>query len=166
MIHFPMRKTNRLQGYDYSQNGAYFITVCTKNKQMTLGTIESNSLDKPVIWLSDSGEIARRFIESISITGSDVYVPNYIIMPNHIHLILVAGADDEDGTPRAASPTKALIPKTINALKGLSSKKAGFSMWQRSYYDHIIRNDEDYARIDEYITNNLASWQADRFYTP
>ena len=149
MIHLPMRKTNRLQNFDYSQNGAYFITICTKNKQMSLGMIENNNLDRPGMWLSDSGEIVRRFIEGISITDSNVYVPNYTIMPNHIHLILVVGTDDEDGTPRAASPTKALIPKTINALKGLSSKKAGGSLWQRSYYDHVIRNEEDYARIDE-----------------
>ena len=68
------------------------------------------------------------------------------------------------GTPRAASPTKALIPKIINALKGLSSKKAGVSLWQRSYHDHIIRNEADYNRITEYIENNPAHWEEDCFY--
>ena len=160
-----MRKTNRLQNFDYSQNGAYFITICTKNKQMTLGAIENN-LDTPAMKLSDIGEIVRGFIEYLLITDSNVYIPNYIIMPNHIHLILIVETDTADGTPRAASPTKALIPKTINAIKGLSSKKAGYSLWQRSYYDHVIRNEEDYIRIDEYITNNPTNWLTDRFYTP
>ena len=165
MIHLPMRKTNRLQNYDYSQNGAYFITTCTKNKQMTLGAIENN-LDTPTMKLSGIGETVRGFIEYLLFTGSNVYIPNYIIMPNHIHLILIVETDTADGTPRAASPTKALIPKTINAIKGLSSKKAGYSLWQRSYYDHVIRNEEDYIRIDEYITNNPMNWLTDRFYTP
>ena len=164
MIHLPTRKANRLLNYDYSQNGAYFITVCTRNKELILGAIDNETHGIASIWLSDIGDIVRKHIEIISITDSNAYVPNYVIMPNHVHLIIVVDSDEIGGSPRAATPTKALIPKVINALKGLSSKKAGFSLWQRSYYDHIIRNEQDYIRVDEYITNNPAKWHDDRFY--
>ena len=184
----PKRKPSRLQNYDYSQNGAYFITVCTKDRHEIMGTISvgdaalgvpsqndhisSQNDGTPSVKLSEVGEIVRTFIENIPNTNPGVSVPQYVIMPNHIHLILVVGSGttmplkntngvpgdfldgvpgDADGTPRAASPTKALIPKIINALKGLSSKKAGFSLWQRSFHDHIIRN----KRITSVLRNIL-----------
>ena len=92
-------------------------------------------------------------------------------MPNHIHLIL--GVELENiggmpknisGSPKAANPTKALIPKVINTLKGLSSKNAGFSLWQRSYHGHIIRDNDEYIRIIEYIKDNPAMWNDDCYY--
>jgi len=193
----PKRKPNRLQNYDYSQNGAYFITVCTKDRHEILGTVvvgdaalgvpsEENpgvpyiNPGVPSVKLSEYGEIVRTFIDNIPNTNPAVFVPKYVIMPNHIHLILMVEFGNTDGvqgvltngmprvltngTPRAASPTKALIPKVINGLKGLSSKKSGFSLWQRSFHDHIIRNEADYSRIAEYIENNPANWETDCFF--
>ena len=187
MKELPKRKPNRLQNYDYNQNGAYFITVCTKNRHEILCTITVGdaALGVPFVKLSEYGEIVRMFIENIPKTNSSVFVPKYVIMPNHIHLILIieskniktpkknihgtpdtihGTSDTIHGTPRAASPTKALIPKIINVLKGLSSKKIGFSLWQRSYHDHVIRNEADYYRIEEYIENNPTYWDEDCFY--
>ena len=162
----PRRKPNRLKDYDYSQNGAYFVTICTKNQREILGTVVVGdaALGVPFVKLSKHGEIVKIFIENISNTNRNVFVPQYVIMPNHVHLILIVEFENADGTPRAASPTKALIPKIINALKGLSSKKTGVSLWQRSYHDHIIRNEADYCRITEYIENNPAHWNEDCFY--
>ena len=114
--------------------------------------------------LSKYGEIIRTFIENIANENHAVLVPHYVIMPNHFHLILVVEMQNTSGSPWAATPTKTLIPKIINALKGLSSKKAGFSLWQRSFHDHIIRDEETYNRIAEYIEHNPAMWADDCYY--
>jgi len=165
------RKPNRLKEYDYSQNGAYFITICTKNHRPILGTIVADAaLGVPNIRLSKYGEIVRDLIQTIPISNPNVSVQHFIIMPNHIHMIIVIDVQMNDlqasekhtyRTPRAAFAT---IPVVVNALKGLSSKGAGFSLWQRSFHDHIIRNDADYNRIAEYIQNNPARWKEDRYY--
>ena len=154
---FTKRKPNRLEEYDYSQNGAYFITVCTKGRSKLLGAISDageDIHDAPTVKLSRFGEIVKGFIESIPDTYTDVDVPIYTIMPDHIHLIILLACENANGTPKAASPTKMLIPKIVNSLKGLSSKKACRSLWQRSYSDHVIRNIADYHRIEEYIITN------------
>ena len=171
----PVRKPIRLKGYDYNQNGAYFITICTQKRHEILGTVESVGggvhSGIPFVKLTEYGEITKTFIENISELTPSIIVASSIIMPNHVHLVLIVRQDDEknngtprqtnSGTPRAASPTKALVPKVINALKGLSSKEAGFSMWQRSFHDHIIRDEADYDRIVNYIENNPATWEQD-----
>jgi len=166
MRELPIRKPNRLKGYDYSKNGAYFITVCVKNKHEMLGNVVVGdaALGVPFVKQSLYGEIANSFVKNIPKANPGTSVPHYVIMPNHIHLILLVCMTNDDGTPRAAYPTKQLIPKIINALKGLSSKKAGFSLWQRSYHDHIIRNENEYNRIAEYIDNNPMLWENDCFY--
>jgi len=161
MSNYPIRKPNRLKNFDYSQNAAYFITVCTKNRCELLATIEDTTSGIPHVKLSAYGEITKQYIENISTATPDVFVSNFVIMPNHIHLILVVGNIADSGTPRAVSPTKAVIPKVINSLKGLSSKKAGFSLWQRSFHDHIIRNETEYIGIADYIENNPTAWEHD-----
>jgi len=161
MSNYPIRKPNRLKSFDYSQNAAYFITICTKNRRALLGVVEDAAIGVPHVKLSACGEITKQYIESIPTATPDVFVSNFVIMPNHIHLILVVGNITDNGTPRAASPTKAVIPKIINSLKGLSSKKARFSLWQRSFHDHIIRNETEYIRIADYIENNPAAWEHD-----
>ncbi|MCL2644731.1 MAG: transposase [Betaproteobacteria bacterium] len=166
MKELPKRKPNRLQNYDYSRNGAYFVTVCTKDRHETMGTVVVGdaALGVPFVKLSEYGKVVREFIENIPNANPAVFVPKYVIMPNHIHMILIVELENTDGTPRAASPTKALIPKIINTLKGLSSKKAGFSLWQRSFHDHIIRNETDCRYIAEYIENNPVNWEKDCFF--
>ena len=157
------RKGNRLAGYDYSQNGANFITICAKDNTQIFGHIRvgDGPLAVPHVQLSHNGKIVDTFIQNIPKTNDALSVPHYVIMPNHVHLILVIQAQGS-GTPRAASPT---VAKVVNALKGLSSKKAGFSLWQRSYHDHIIRNEKSYLMIAEYIENNPAQWAEDRYFT-
>ena len=120
-----------------------------------------------------------------------VTVDKYVIMPNHIHLILfveacvgVVAPDDpstqaqkmektenppvgvgfSDGTPRAASPTKAVIPRFVATLKRFTNKEVGENIFQRSYHDHIIRNEKDYLRIWEYMENNPKQWELDSLY--
>lgn len=153
---FYNRKQNRLAGYDYSQNGAYFITVCIKDKKCLLGKIVGgDAYIAPKILLSEYGKTVEKYI--CGIKG----LHKYIIMPNHIHMIIFIC--NEEGTMRASSPTQS-IPQLIKSFKTLITKEIGFSVWQHSYYDHIIRDDADYEAIWEYIENNPLKWKEDRFY--
>jgi len=150
----------RLKEYDYSSAGYYFITICIKNRHELLGEIVGDAaLGVPPGKLTKVGTIVRQRIERIN-TSSHCQVDNFVIMPNHVHLLLAI----KSGTPRAASPTKAAIPQIVNALKSLTSKEFGESIWQRSYHDHIIRDEFEYRRIWQYIDNNPATWTNDCYY--
>lgn len=158
----PARKPIRLKDHDYSQAGCYFITICTKNKQRTLARIVGDAaLGVPRTQLTGIGTLVKKRIEHINTISCNHYLEHYVIMPNHIHLLITI----KPGTPKAASPTKAAIPQLINSLKALTSKEAGRSLWQRAYYDHIIRDEDDYLRICQYIDENPAKWREDAYYT-
>ena len=161
MKDLPIRKSNRLKDYDYSQTGCYFITICVKDGVHLFGQIvESAALGIPHITLSKAGEMVKTHIENIN-HQNGVTLDQYVIMPNHVHLLIRI----KSGTPRAASPTKAAIPLIVNALKGLTSKQFGETIWQRSYHDRIVRDEEEYQRIWQYIDENPARWREDCFYT-
>ncbi len=154
MNDLPKRKQNRLNNYDYSQNGAYFITICTKNKECIFGSIVGcDAHIAPKIILTEYGKIAKKHIELIP--GID----KYVIMPNHIHLIILKG-----GAMWASHPTS--VSQDIRSLKILVSKQISKSIWQTSFYDHIIRDEEDYLTKCQYIENNPAKWLEDELYTP
>ena len=150
------RKPNRLKGFDYSQGGAYFVTVCTKEKKKILGRIVGgDAYIAPEIRLSEYGKTVEKYV--LGIKG----LHKYVIMPNHIHMIIFISKDE--GTMWASSHTQSL-PQLIKSFKILVTKELGFSIWQRSFYDHIIRDDKDYEAIWEYIDNNPLKWKEDRFY--
>ena len=92
-----------------------------------------------------------------------VTVEKYVIMPNHIHILLIVDAH-RGGTPRASSPTTAVIPRFVAAFKRCVNKEIGINIFQRSYHDHIVRNQKDYLKIWEYIENNPKQWELDCFY--
>ena len=154
------RKPTRLQGYDYSQNGAYFVTVCTEKRKNILSHIVGEG--SPLPRLSPYGKIAERVILAIPNTYPTYTVEKYVVMPNHIHLILCV---DGRGNP---APTlsdvmgwmKYEITKQSNVYRGA----VGERIFQRSFHDHIIRNETDYLEIWQYIDNNPVKWQEDRFY--
>ncbi len=164
-MELPTRKQIRLQKYDYSQNGAYFVTICTKDKHEILSKIDVGDgvLDVPIIKLSDYGIIAKKQIEEMKSIYTYLDIDKYTIMPNHIHLIITI--DGVNGTSRTPSPTNAIIPKFVSTLKRMSNKKIGFSVWQRSYHDHIIRNEHEYQKIWQYIDTNPIKWELDKYYT-
>ena len=145
------RRKNRLENYDYSRNGMYFVTICTKNRikylsditweynnnndaeivgDAALGVPSPDVIIKPILKLSKIGVIVNENIEKIDEIYEYVSVVKYVIMPDHIHIILFISDffDDKGGTPRAASPTK-YVPYIINALKSISTKKIGYSIW-------------------------------------
>ena len=166
----PVRKPNRLQGYDYSTVGAYFVTLCAQNREPFFGKIMRNGttvgvglLDDPKVNLTQIGYIVEKHIKEMDEVYSHIRIDKYIIMPNHVHMIIVI-ANDNNGSSRTPTPTNATIPAFMSTLKRMTNKSSGFSLWQRSYHDHIIRDDWDYRRIWNYINNNPATWEKDRFY--
>ena len=193
----PVRKKIRLEGYDYSSSGAYFITICVKDRNEILARIVGDAhlgvphteigdahpgvphtgigdahpgvprtgigdahLGVPRAELNEIGKMVKQHIDNISSHYATVQIDKYVIMPNHIHMIVVI----TDGTPGCASPTKSTLAKTANAFKSLTSRRFGESMWQRGYWEHIIRNDEEYRRIWKYIDENPIKWMEDCFF--
>ena len=144
------RKPNRLVNYDYSRNGAYFITICTQNRIEILCDIVG---DDAHIVPKKCGIIAEKYIKTIP------GINKYVIMPNHIHMIIKI----EDGTMWASSPTRSLSD-IVKSFKTLVTKEIGKPIFQRSFYDHIIRGEQDYREIWDYIDGNPAKWRQDRFY--
>ena len=161
----PVRKKLRLQNYDYSGNGAYFITICTRNRQPLLWKEEHVGAaigrpQNPADCLSACGKTVDAAIQEIPGHYPGVCVEKYVVMPNHVHMLLQIGADDAGRALRA--PT---ISTLINQLKGAASKRCGESIWQKSYYDHIIRDEQDYLAVWKYIDENPLKWQEDELYT-
>ena len=108
--------------------------------------------------LSKIGAICDKYINNINIKYENVTVDKYVIMPNHIHLIIFL-----NGTMKASSPTNN-IESIIRSLKTMITKEVGYSIWQRSFHDHIIRDKNDYQKIWEYIDTNVLKWEQDCFY--
>ncbi len=113
--------------------------------------VGGDALIAPKVILSEYGQIAEKYIKNIP------GITKYIIMPNHIHLLI-----EIDGSMRASTPT---ISSLIRSFKGLTTKEIGVPIFQRSFYDHIIRNEEDYLNVWEYINSNAQKWNQDKYYT-
>lgn len=157
----PKRKRNRLENYDYSSCGAYFITVCTLDRRNYFWENVGAIIDRPQnVILSMCGKMVDEAIQNIPSAYSALSVDSYVIMPNHIHILIRACAD-EFGRPLVA-PT---IPRVVQQLKGIVSKQVGTSIWQKSFYDHIIRNRQDYEEHLRYIYENPMRWCYDELYT-
>ena len=162
---FPKRKLPRLPGYDYSTPGAYFVTICTHNKQKILSRIVGAIHESPTVQLTANGQIIDYYINNLE-SRFGIVVDNYVIMPNHIHLILSL---DDRAIRESPLRKRSMISNAIGYLKMNASRdmhKNGYTekIWQRSFYDHIIRNDEDYKNIWQYIYGNPSKWLEDCFY--
>ena len=158
----PKRKPTRLPEFDYCTPGAYFITICTQEKRCILASIVGGgALDAPQVRLTQTGQIVEKHI----LSGNkipNIIVDKYVIMPNHIHLLLMV--TEVNGTSKAPSPTNATIPHFVSTFKRFCHRDAGIKIFQRSYHDHVIRGDADYLKIWEYIENNPKQWELDCFY--
>ena len=169
-----VRRPNRLPHFDYSQAGYYFVTVCTQNRAFLLwdpvsppptkcsGLCVGADIIRPLCRLSPLGLIVEDAIRQIPSHYPNVALMKYVVMPNHIHLIL---ALNETGGRMISAPTKSLST-IIGSMKRYTSKTAGFPLWQKSFHDHIIRKEADYLRIWQYIDTNPLKWEQDRYYTP
>ena len=220
MIHH--RRSIRLKGYDYSQAGLYYVTICVKNKDCLFGEIKGKEMI-----LNDAGQMVKKWCGELSNKFSDIMLDTYIIMPNHFHVIIInnggignpVGADlrvcpvnkhgeynniygeyyhkhgEHDNKhgeyyhkhgehdiewdeyyhkqgEHAGSPLRVVVQwfKTmttneyIRGVKTLGWQPFDKKLWQRGYYEHIIRSERSYQRIFDYIKNNPANWGKDKFY--
>lgn len=172
MIDLPERKSIRLKNYDYSQNGLYFLTVCTYDKANLFGQIVGAIHESPALTyqinLNENGIILKSFIKQLSLRYSELKVDKYIIMPNHVHLILEI--NNERAIHESPLQRRSLISKSIGYLKINVSKKINalngkdIVIWQRSYHDHIIRNEKEYQKVWQYIDENPLKWNEDKYY--
>jgi len=175
----PQRQSIRLQEFDYAQSGAYFVTVVCHKRMNLFGEISDGELN-----LNRAGEIVEKTWLEIPKHFPNVNIDIFIIMPNHIHGIIhiiedvPLGATHESPLPELhhiESPHKSttLKPRTLGAIVGLfkstASKRihrAGLidnqKIWQRNYFEHIIRDEDDYQQIADYIETNPLNWQYDR----
>ena len=139
------RKSNRLENYDYSSNGLYFVTVCVKDMECLFGRVDNAN---NMVILNNAGKKVDFYIQKID------EVDNYIIMPNHIHFIFRLDKDSENKS----------VQRIVSGFKRAVSLDFGYSPWQKSFHDHIIKSDEDYANIWTYVENNAHKWKVDCFY--
>ena len=153
------RKISRLKNYNYNTPGAYFITICTENKKEILSDIQVGTgvLDRPKNKLTQYGKIADKQLKMMSDFYDNISIDKYIIMPDHIHLMLTI-KNVPDGRSRTPVPTDSLIARFVSTFKRFCNKKYGKNIWQRGSYDHIIRSEEDYAESLSYIENNALKW--------
>ena len=137
----PQRKKIRVGEYDYSQCGAYFVTICTQNRRPILSNIVG---DDAHIVPKRYGQIAEKYLKNAA------EIEKYVIMPDHIHMLIRL---EEQGVEKR-SPQASRIASIVRSIKTLTTKEIGEPIFQRSYYDHVIRNQRDYNEIWEYIENN------------
>ena len=165
-MNLPQRKQIRLKSYDYSTPGAYFITICTHEKKCILADIVpvGEGLAPPETRLSALGKIVNEQILSLSVRYPNISVDKYVIMPNHVHL-LISLTDGESPGGASPSPTVIDVVRTMKSISALQCSKrfAVKPLWQRSFHEHVIRNDNDYHEIWNYIDTNPAKWTSDRY---
>lgn len=171
MNQLRFRKGNRLQGHDYSQNGYYFVTICTKGKACWFGDIVENKMV-----LNECGKIVENSLLDLPNHYGKCEIFRYVIMPNHVHaVIFINNSNVVTGlsfvVDRHACPLRniQLLPCFIGSFKSAATKQIheighwNFA-WQRSFHDRIIRSDKELAEIAEYIYNNPVNWKKDKYF--
>lgn len=185
-------ETTRLKGWDYCNNGAYFITICTQNWQQFFGEIYNGEMQ-----LSKIGEIADKYWKEIPNHFPSIILDNYVIMPNHVHGVLIISESNRSFNPATVetlhatskseptqendnfdksknkklsdiSPKAGSISTIIRSYKSAVTKHARMINkrfgWQARFHDHIIRNNKSYDKIINYIETNPYYWKDDKFY--
>ncbi len=180
----PRRRSIRLHGFDYSRQGAYFVTICTRNRECLLGDVAEG-----VMRLNEVGQLAQAAWEDLPRHYPHVVLDAWTVMPNHVHGIVVlsdgvaeptvgAGFKPAPTSARAArhgppsqpapGTTRHGLPEVVRAFKTFSARRinalrgaVGTPFWQRNYYEHIIRDDQSLNRIRQYIEDNPAQWHRD-----
>lgn len=159
---FPTRKSNRLNNFDYSHNGVYFVTVCTENRLKLLSAITNGKGKIPLVKLSPIGTEVEKSISYINENVHGVTIENFVIMPNHIHLIVILDLEQTRTLSLAdvIGRLKSFTNKRFNQIQGIQNA----ILWQRSYYDHVILDEEDYGNIWDYIDRNPVMWLEDEYF--
>lgn len=166
------RRSIRLQGYDYSNPGGYFVTICVQNRECLFGAIDDGRVQ-----LNDAGRMVERWWYKLPDKFPTVTVDEHIVMPNHFHGIIVISAARSSGghaDPPDDEPARVSLPRIVQWFKTMTTnayirgvKTAGWPrfagrLWQRNYYERIIRNRREWHNIRRYIQNNPINWYDDR----
>jgi len=179
----PKRKPTRLKNFDYSSSGAYFLTICTENRRQILSRVlvggdvpdapKHSQLNGVQVCLSQYGIIADKYINSINEFYEWLCVDSYVIMPNHIHILLFVKSEDDlsepcgNGASRTSPPTvkqHSAVSRFVSTFKRFCNKEYGCNIWQRSFFDHIICGRENYRKHLRYIFDNPMRWFFDELY--
>ncbi len=177
----PIRQSVRLPDYDYTQPGAYFVTICTHERKPLLGSISDGNM-----LLNSNGEIVKSCWTDIKEHFTSTELSAYVIMPNHLHGIIIinesvaarhAVPDDFakssqitiSTTESFGKPVVCSLPTIIRSVKSAVTKQVNASrgnrqlpLWQKGYYEHVIRSEEEFVQIGEYILGNPMKWEIDR----
>ena len=157
---FPKRKPIRLKNFDYSSTGAYFVTICTKGRKPLFGPVGADSISARMV--------ERTFLETIG-PHKGVDSPIYVVMPNHFHAIITISRADMESAPTVSEIVQSF--KRYSTIEYARMVKNGAlppfdkQIWQRSFYDHIIRSRNDYDEIYKYIHENPTRWLYDELFT-
>ena len=164
------RKSIRLKNYDYSSNGYYFVTICVQNREKLFGEIVGTTLcGRP----NNPDKIITKWLLELENKFKGIKIDEYVVMPNHIHFIIKRTGDHTGSTgDHIGSPLRDIIGwfKTMTTNEYIAGVKSGKfipfkgRLWQRNYYEHIIRNYDDYINIAEYIQNNPLKWEYDKLF--
>ena len=169
------RCSTRLKNYDYASNGYYFITVCIHDKECLFGEIRRGTA---CCALNEYGNIVNDEWIKSGYKRNEIELDEFVIMPNHMHgVIIINDLGTDLGTARRAPteqfglPVSGSLPTIVRAFKSASTKRinelrnsSGQKLWQRNYYEHIIRDDKDLNRIRKYIKDNPVKWEEDEYY--
>ncbi len=164
------RRSHRLRGFDYSRGGAYFVTICTQNRQCLFGDVVDGKMR-----LNDVGRLVQTVWDGLPERFPTVESDAFVVMPNHVHGILVlveAGLALPPGGAASSAPTgsaSTTLGKVLRAFKSTSAvgvnrllTRSGQPLWQRNYFEHIVRSEESLNRIRDYIDTNPLRWELDR----
>ena len=164
----PVRKQLRYDGINYDAPGPYFITICTHHKQATLSRIVGANHDSPVVELTARGKIVERAICQMA-KRFGITMEAYVIMPNHVHLLLALAEREERAIHESPLQGRSTLSKAIGYMKMTAARDiraacGDDAVWQRGYFDHVIRDRRDYDEHVAYITENPLRWRADELY--
>ena len=163
-IELTKRKSCRIPGYDYSQNGAYFITICTHQKRLLFGNLSQEAVGADSI----SARMVRCVFAEVIDRYPAVSCPYSVVMPNHFHALVVIARADIESAPTVVQIVQAF--KRYSTIEYIHLVKQGAAepfekyVWQRSFHDHIVRTEDDFRMIAEYIQNNPRRWEEDCFH--
>ena len=149
------RQSVRLKRYDYSQSGGYFVTICVQDRQSAFGSVIEGEMH-----LDATGLLAQSVWTQLTERFPGVLLDEFVLMPNHLHgIILLPSRQDAGNTP----PNLGEVVRAFKAVTTRSVRQTGQSnfAWQRSYYEHIVHDEQDLLRIQQYIVNNPALWADD-----
>ena len=160
------RKSMRLQGYDYTFPGAYFVTMVTQLRECLFGKVVDSEMQ-----VNQFGLIVEHAWMDLPSHYPQVTLEAFVVMPNHVHGIVVINECRGGSQTRPYRMIQHGLPEIVRAFKSFSAmrinqlqKRDRVAVWQRSFYDHIIRNEQDFRNIWEYIHNNPQKWQDDEFH--